>query len=98
MTTGKDRGKTKEFKFEAVKLANELGNVSEAARQLGVSAKTLYNWRDSQKKHGKNAFPGKGRMTPDDDNLRRLERENRELRIENDILKKATRYLAAHGY
>ncbi len=34
-------------------------------------------------------FPGKGRLSPEDDELRQLRRENNRLRIERDILKKA---------
>ena len=34
-------------------------------------------------------FPGKGRLSPEDEELRQLRRENRRLRMERDILKKA---------
>ena len=85
---------TKEFKIEAVRLAQELGNIAEAARRLGISDKNVYTWKKLFEKDGVNAFPGKGRLTPDDERLRRLERENRELKMENEILKKASRYFA----
>ena len=85
---------TKEFKIEAVMLAEELGNVAEAARRLGVCDKNLYTWKKLFAKDGAAAFPGKGRLTPDDDRLRKLERENRELKMENEILKKASTYFA----
>ncbi len=35
------------------------------------------------------AFPGRGRQTPDQEQIRQLERENELLRQERDILKKA---------
>jgi len=38
---------------------------------------------------GEHAFPGKGRLKPQDEELRRLKRENERLRRERDILKKA---------
>ena len=38
---------------------------------------------------GEHAFPGKGRLKPDDEELRRLKLENERLRREHDILKKA---------
>ena len=85
---------TKEFKIEAVRLAQELGNVAEAARKLGISDKNIYTWKKLFAKDGENAFPGKGRLTPDDERLRKLERENRELKMENEILKKASTYFA----
>jgi len=34
-------------------------------------------------------FPGKGRLSPEDEELRQLRRENNRLRMERDILKKA---------
>ena len=34
-------------------------------------------------------FPGKGRLSPEDEELRQLRRENKRLRMERDILKKA---------
>jgi transposase len=41
------------------------------------------------RENGNQVFPGKGRLKPDDDALRRLKRENERLRTERDILKKA---------
>ena len=34
-------------------------------------------------------FPGKGHLSPEDSEIRRLKRENERLRMERDILKKA---------
>jgi len=85
---------TKEFKIEAVKLAIELENVAEAARRLGISDKNLYTWKNRFSAHGHEAFPGKGKLAPEDDRIRRMERELRELKMENEILKKASTYFA----
>jgi len=80
----------KEFKIEAVRLASEPGNrQSEIERDLGISQGIISRWKRELRKDGDQAFPGKGRLKPDDDELRRLKRENERLRQERDILKKA---------
>ncbi|BBO72927.1 transposase [Desulfosarcina widdelii] len=80
----------KEFKIEAVRLASEPGNTqSEIERDLGISQGIISRWKRELRNDGDQAFPGKGRLKPDDDELRRLKRENERLRQERDILKKA---------
>ena len=80
----------KEFKIEAVRLATEPGNTqSKIERDLGISQGIISRWKRELRKDGDQAFPGKGRLKPDDDELRRLKRENERLRTERDILKKA---------
>jgi transposase len=80
----------KEFKIEAVRLASEPGNTqSEIERDLGISQGIISRWKRELRKDGDQAFPGKGRLKPNDDELRRLKRENERLRQERDILKKA---------
>ncbi len=56
---------TKEFRINAVKLAKELGNVSEAARGLRISNKNLYSWKRKFEKDGLYAFSSKGKLTPE---------------------------------
>jgi len=41
-----------------------------------------------------NPFPGSGKLSTEDENVRKLERQIRELREENEILKKAAAYFA----
>lgn len=83
------------FKQEAVKKVQEQGkDVSDVAEELGIHIKTMYRWLDEYKQDGVNAFPGKGNLKPDDAELRRLKRENEDLREENEILKKATAIFA----
>ena len=80
----------KEFKIEAVRLASEPGNTqSKIERDLGISQGIISRWKRELRKDGNQAFPGKGRLKPDDDDMRRLKRENERLRRERDILKKA---------
>jgi transposase len=80
----------KEFKIEAVRLASEPGNTqSQIEHDLGISQGIISRWKRELRKDGDQAFPGKGRLKPDDDDMRRLKRENERLRRERDILKKA---------
>jgi transposase len=58
-------------------------------RDLGISQGIISRWKRELRKDGDQAFPGKGRLKPDDDEMRRLKRENERLRRERDILKKA---------
>lgn len=97
--TRKDRQRfSREFKLEAVRLANESGKlVTDVARDLGISVQLLYKWQDEVAKHGESAFPGPGRngkKSPDSDELGELKRENTRLREERDILKKALTFFA----
>jgi transposase len=81
---------TKEFKLETIRLAETSGKpISQLERELGLSQGTIFRWRKALTRHGAEAFPGKGHLTPSDERLRQLERENTILRQERDILKKA---------
>ena len=80
----------REFKFEAVRLASEPGNTqAKIERDLGIGQGVISRWKRELFKDGEQAFPGKGRLKPEDDAIRRLKRENERLRRERDILKKA---------
>lgn len=83
---------TKEYKLQAVKLAEDLGSVTQAAKNLGISEANIYFWRSQFKKQGEKAFPGKGNI---DDEKYLLEKENRQLRMELEFLKKAASYFAS---
>ncbi len=82
-----------EFKQETAKyiLENGLG-ISEAARKFGVGGTALRRWCVEYKEDPEQAFPGQGRLRADDEKLRKLEEENKRLRQECEILKKATAY------
>jgi transposase len=88
---GKNRRQyTKEFKVEAVRLVVEEGRaISEVARELGIGENLLSRWKKKSEEVKVEPFPGKGRLSPEDDELRQLRRENKRLHMERDILKKA---------
>lgn len=85
---------SKEFKLEALKLAEEIG-VRPAAKDLGISDSILYQWRKAAVAEGGDAFRGHGRLTERDEELRQLRQENKVLKQEREILKKATAFFAS---
>ncbi len=81
---------TQEFKVEAVKLAQSSKKpLIQIARDLGIADSTLHHWCKLFSEHGEQAFPGSGHQMPQEEEIRRLKRENEVLRQERDILKKA---------
>jgi transposase len=81
---------SREFKQEAVRLLETSGkSASELERELGIGKGNLWRWKRKFAADGEDAFPGHGRLTPEQERLRQLERENEILRQERDILKKA---------
>ena len=86
---------SKEFKVEAVRLITEEDNsASVVARELGVHPTTLSRWKKEFAEDPSCSFPGKGYMKPEKEELARVKRENRRLRMENEILKKTVGYFA----
>jgi len=84
-----------EFKIEAVKRAEASeGSIASVAKELGVNVNTLHGWLKSYREKPESPFPGSGKLSPGDELIRKLERQNRELREENEILKKAAAYFA----
>jgi transposase len=89
---------TAEFKRDAVALVMEQGyTLILAAQNLGITAKLLSRWKRDQQDHRDAAFPGQGHQTPEHAELRRLREDNHRLRMERDILKKATAFFATHN-
>lgn len=82
-----------EFREEAVKMVVETSRpVAQVARELGIVEGTLGNWVNGWRRE----HAGEEPVLPvaDRARLRELERVNRDLRMENEFLKKAASYFA----
>ena len=86
---------TSEYKIEAVKRVEATkAPVARVAAELGINENTLHGWIKRYREKPRTPFPGSVKLSDEDEKLRKLERENRELREENEILKKAAAYFA----
>lgn len=85
---------TREFKLAAVRKVFDLGlSCSEVARDLKVRESMIYNWRKSFEADGTLDVKKSDELSKDSE-LERLRAENRQLKMERDILKKATAFFA----
>ena len=86
---------TKEFKLGAAKMVvDEEMSVGQVSKNLGVSYSAVTKWAAGYKKSGVGAFPGKGMLTPQDQEKRDLERQLRRVTMERDLLKKTIVFFA----
>ncbi|MEH6550711.1 MAG: transposase [Pseudomonadales bacterium] len=87
---------TKEFKLEALRLMRESNRpASEIAMELGIRRNQLYKWAEQLKSHEGQAFEGPGRPKKEDQGeVTSLKQENKRLKEEVEILKKAAAYFA----
>jgi transposase len=86
---------SKEFKLDAISLVLEQGYTrAEAARSLEINPNLIGRWiREHQNDDGQ-AFRGNGKLTPEQLEIRQLKEENKRLKMEKEILKKATVFFA----
>ncbi len=91
MTRRHRRKFTDEFKAETVKLIRESGRtVRSVAQELDLTETAVRNWVKRAETSG-----SADTLSPDERvELRRLRKENRELRMEKEILRKATAFFA----
>lgn len=88
----------RQFKIDAVSLVINGGRaVSEVARDLGINANVLHRWKRELTREQAEAFPGKGRLGPQEEELRRLRRELEQVKEDREILKKALGFFSKHG-
>jgi transposase len=88
----------RQFKIDAVSMVvNGERTVVSVARDLGVDANLLYRWKQELSSEKSEAFPGKGRLGPQEEELRRLRRELEQAKEDREILKKALAFFSKHG-
>ena len=90
-----------EFKADAVRLVKAGGKpVTHLARELDVSRQLLHSWvRQADERKGNSAtdiFPGHGNRTAEQKEIVRLRRELAQVKMDNEILKKAKAFFAKH--
>ena len=89
----------KAFKEKAVQLSYDRTNVSELARELGITAPQLYKWRKEFEEFGEGSFPGKGnlKLTREQEKTYKPEKRLKDAELERDILKKAIGIFSKSG-
>lgn len=87
---------SKEFKLEAIRLMNETDRpATQIAMELGIRRNQLYKWNEHMTKKGDVPSAKRGRPKKEDQSeLAILKQENKQLKEDNEILKKATAYFA----
>src|SRR5260370_38114854 len=81
-----------EFRRQMVELVQAGGSAEELAREFEPSAESIRNWLAQSER---NAGRGDGGLrTAEREELNRLRRENRQLRLEREILSKAAAWFA----
>lgn len=89
---------SREFKEQAAKLVVEEGlSRRKVATDLSVSPSIVGKWVKDFQTNPDEAFPGKGFLAGSERRIKELENENRQLKMERDILKKATAFFANQG-
>ncbi len=82
---------SKDYKEEAVALVREQGySVPETAKSLGIASNMLYRWKEQIESQ----VAGKSLSTDEREELKRLRKEVKNLRMEKEILKKASAFFA----
>ena len=86
---------TKELKTDAVNLVREQNyTIAEASRRLEICESMLGKCVRSARNEGDDAFRGNGNMTAEQKEIHQLREENRRLKMEKEIVKKATVFFA----
>jgi len=87
-----------QFKIDAVNLVvNGNRSVSSVARDLGIEVNLLHRWKRELTEGGLQSFPGKGRLSPQEEELRQLRRELEQVKEDREILKKALAFFSKNG-
>ncbi len=83
------------YKLEICKrVVENKESVAVVAREVGIHANTIYGWVERYHQNSSKPFVGSGHIKPEDEEMKRLLKENKELKEEIEILKKAAAYFA----
>lgn len=82
-----------EFKLEAVRLVKGGQSAAATAKILAISEKTLHNWLKADKE-GRLSGTGTKPVSPEQIDIARLRAELARVKMERDVLGKATAYFA----
>jgi transposase len=86
-----------EFKLDAINLVLKEGySVPKAAKSLGISDKVLYHWKKQHAEGRIQVGHKRAVATSEEQELKKLKEELRQVKMENEILKKASAYFAKH--
>ena len=69
-------------------------NVTKLSIETGVATNTIYKWYARYRENPQTPFVGSGRPLPENEETIKLRRELKDLREENEFLKKAAAYFA----
>lgn len=95
MSKRKYKTYSKEFKLEAIRLADESDKpVTQVARDLGLRVNQLYQWRKQLEEKQDSAFSGKVTATDKDAEIRHLKKALAASQEENEFLKKTAVFFA----
>lgn len=82
------RSYTEEFKKDAVRLAIELNSVAQAAKQLGTSETNVHGWKEKYQLKDNQV------TTSEFEEIKRLKKENEQLKKVNNILSRAAAFFS----
>ena len=83
------------YKLEVCKTVDSGdASVADMSRETGISENTLYIWMKRYRSNRSKPFVGSGHVLPENEEMVRLKKEVKDLREENEILKKAAAYFA----
>lgn len=87
----------REFKFRAVLLSYQNGNLAHTSRELDIDNNLLFLWRKEFKKYGSASFPGYGNLllSSDEKKIYNLEKKINENEMTFEIIRSASKCITA---